>query len=471
MLDTLKDNFAGRLTIFGLDCFFSFSEGYSLKIMPKTEEAELLKEKCKEREYNFDSLGWLYGTDDNGYDVAFCLSERQMPIAFYKGTLTFVVDVILQTLNSGHDERKDLKGFTAIDFTGNAVNAVFNPKTAIDRESDDRYRIIWLPTEKFAKVFATELKGVKCELIFSVVIDRQDFTLDNTDLGELRSVIRLEFEERQDLSMIETSWQAVCTLLTFCVGQLNVTNLRVGLWDEKRKIGIAGFENLIRCRINSVKVESVEFSYPGWYRIHLDYLGEKVAALFELLNDRDKKPILGFLPRDNYDILVDRNKVRDLCTSLEVEYEYGEGASPDPQVVLLVNELKCAVKNFRITNPKAFDDEDRFYSYVFGALEHIRLPAAAKLWRVYTKYGEIIAEEIKWSTMTPVNFSESQTRKDIGLIVRIRNDITHSTGFTEAEIPNAIYFRLKLAVYCSILERAGYSLQEIAAIMKQYFER
>ena len=71
--------------------------------------------------------------------------------------------------------------------------------------------------------------------------------------------------------------------------------------------------------------------------------------------------------------------------------------------------------------------------------------------------------------MTPINFSELQTKKDIGWIVRIRNNITHSTEFTEAEIPNAIYFRLKLAVYCSILERSEYSLEEIADIMNKYF--
>jgi hypothetical protein len=471
MLDMIKDNFAGRVTLFGLDCFFAFSDGYSLKIIPKTEEIEVLKGKCKEWGNNFDTLGWLYGVDNNGYDVAFGLYKQQSPVTCYEGALTFVVDIVQQTLNGEHYERKDLKGFTSIDFTGNAVAAIFNPKTAIDRENKDRHRIIWLPVEKYAKAYATELNGKRCNLIFTVIIDRQDLTIDNIDLGKMHSVIRLEFEERQDLLMIEPCWQAVCTLLSFCVGQYNVADLRVGLWDEKRKVNIAGFESPIYCRINNDKVKSVEVQHPAYYRFQADYLGDKMGRLFKVLNDKNTMPILSFLPKNNYDIFIDRNKIRDLCTALEVEYKYGEGVTPDPQVVSLVNALKSAVTKFRATNPRVFDDEERFYSYVFGALEHIRLPAATKLWHVYCKYSETIAKEIKWGAMTPFNCSETQTKKDIGWIVRIRNDITHSSEFTEAEIPNAIYARLRLAVYCSILERSGYPLEEIANIMNKYSGR
>lgn len=468
MLDMIKDNFIGRVMLFGLDCFFAFSDGYSLKIIPKVEEIEVLKGKYKEWGNNFDSLDWLYGIDNNGYDVAFGLYKQQSSVTYYKGTLIFIVDIVQQTLNSVSYKQKDLKGFTTIDFTGNAIAAVFNPKTAIDRENTNRNRIIWLPVEKYARAYATELNGKRCNLIFTVIIDRQALTLDNADLGNMHSVIRLEFEERQDLSMIEVCRQAVCTLLSFCVGQFNVTDLQVGLWDIKRKVSIAGFESPIHCRINSDKVESVEFLYPAYYRFQANYLGDKMGCLFKVLNDNKTKPILSFLPQNNYVISVDRNKVRDLCTALEVEYKYGEGTTPDPRVDSLVNDLKSTVKNFRATNPKIFDDEDRFYNYVCGALENIRLPAAIKLWHVYRKYGVIIVKEIKRMTTKPINCSESQTRIDIAWIVKIRNNITHSTRFTEAEIPNVIYTRLRLAVYCSILERSGYSLEEIADIMNKY---
>lgn len=209
MLNTIKDSFAGHLTIFGIDCFFVFSNGYSLKIIPKAEDIELLNAKCKERGYKFDSLGWIHAVDDWGYDVTFLLSERQMPMCYHKNTLTLITDIILQTSNSKRFDGqylydyKDLKGFTAIDFTGNTVNAVFSPKAAIKKDDIADNRIEWLPTVKYAKSFPTELNGAECNLIFSVIVDRHDLSLNITDLGELHSVIRLEFDERQNLSMMK----------------------------------------------------------------------------------------------------------------------------------------------------------------------------------------------------------------------------------------------------------------------------
>jgi hypothetical protein len=475
MLKIIKDSFAGHLTIFGIDCFFAFSNGYSLKIIPKAEDIELLNAKCKERGYNFDSLGWIHAVDDCGNDIAFLLSERQMPMCYHKNTLTLITDIILQTSNfKGFDgqylyDYRDLKGFTAMDFTGNAVNAVFSPKAAIKNDDIADNRIEWLPTVKYAKSFSTELDGTKCNLIFSVIVDRHDLSVDTIDLGELHSVIRLEFDERQNLSMIETCWQAVCALLSFCVGQFNVTDVRVGLWDENKKIGIAGFESLIHCKINNDKVEGVEYRYPPYYRFQLEYFGDKLGSLFKLLNCKETKPMLNFLPRTNIDYSVDRNKIRDLCTALEVEFDYHKEELSDPVVAALVDKLKEVVKDFKNENPGVLDNST--YDYVHGSLGLISSPAKEKLWRVYSRYAAIIAEEIKLAAMTPVDCIESQTRKDIGWLVKVRNRITHSVGFTESEIPNAIYARLKIAVYCSVFERSGFSLQETSDIIKKYFGR
>lgn len=475
MINIIKDSFAGHLTIFGIDCFFAFSDGYSLKIIPKTEDVELFKAKCKERTYNFDSLGWIQAVDDWGYDVAFLLSERQIPMCYHENTLTLITDIVLQTSNIKDIDGKylyrykDLKGFTAIDFTGNAVDSVFSPKIAIKKDGGTDNCIEWLPVEKYARSFPIEISGSKCNLIFTVIVDRYDLSADTTNLGDLCSVVRLEFNERQDLSMIETCWQAVCTLLAFCVGQYNVTDVRVGLWDEKEKIGIAGFESLIHCKINNDKVEGVEYRYPAFYRFQADYFGEKLGSLFKLLNYKETKPIVSFLPRTNTDNSVDRNKIRDLCTALEVEFDYHKEEIADPGVTVLIDRLKGVVKDFKKENPGVLDDST--YDYIHGSLGLISLPAKEKLWRVYSRYAVVINEEIKWAIMPPINCTELQTRKDIGWLVKLRNNITHSVGLTEAEIPNIIYARLKIAVYCSVLERSGYSLQEISDIMKKYFGR
>jgi len=135
----------------------------------------------------------------------------------------------------------------------------------------------------------------------------------------------------------------------------------------------------------------------------------------------------------------------------------------------LVDKLKVVVREFKKENPSVLDDST--YDYIHGSLGLISSPAKEKIWRVYSRYASIIDEEIKWATMLPINCTESQTRKDIGWLVKVRNAITHSVVFTDLEIPNAIYARFKMAVYCSVLERSGYTLQEVSNIIKKYFGR
>lgn len=473
MQNTINGNFVGRLTIFGFDCFFALLDGYDLKIVPKTEDIELFNATCKEREYNFDSLGWIKAVDERGYDVAFLLSDRQGFMCYRENMLALTTDIILQTTNVRDSDGqylydyKDLEGFTAIDFTGDAVNAIFSPKIAIQKYDFSNNHIELLPVKEYAKNFSTELNGVKCNLIFTVIVDRASFFDSNTEFGKLHSVLRLEFNERQDLSMIENCWQGVCTLLAFCLGRYNVTDINIGLWDTKGKIGTTNFESLIHCKMNNDKIEGGEYKYLNHYHFQVEYLGEKIGSLFHLLNNEKTKPILSFMPRTNIDNNVDQSKIRDLCTALEVEYDYHNENEFDSALSQLVDELKVVVKNYKEKNPEMI--ETSTYDYIIGSLNHISLPARNKLWYVYSRYAPIIDERINRGIMLHIKCDEVQTKKDIGWFVKLRNNITHSAGFMETEIPNAIYSRLKIAVYCSVLERAAYSMQDISNIIKKYF--
>ena len=473
----IEKNCSGLLTIWGINCTFSFSEGYLLEIRPIEAEAESFRNKCYERKGNFDSIGWIHGQSTQEYDIAFFPSEQQGPLCYYKGTLTLVISIVLQAYNiKGFDGNylypfKDLQGFNAIDFLGNPVDAIFPPKAAIKKSTIKDRRIEWLPYAEYAKEFETIIHGVACKLIFTIMIDREDLDLECASLGTIHSIIRLEFSERQDLSMIEPCWQAVCTFLSFCVGQNNVTNLNIALWDEERAPGMADFFGNIACSINCDQLEDIRALYPAYYRFQINSLGEKVGSLFQLLNDVEKRPILGFLPRTNSDRAVDRNKIRELCTALEVEYDYRKEELSDQWINELVVQLKETVKLFRQTNPDKIDDNEN--SYINSSISAISRPARKKLLRVFNRYKSIIdkyADHFRPLTFAyQTNTSDEATKMDIGWIVRTRNSITHSAGITDTVIPNRIYDRLKTSVFCSILERTGYSMEDIESIIEKYF--
>lgn len=474
----IEKNCSGLLTIWGIKCTFSFSEGYLLEIRPVEAEAEAFKDKCQELKNNYDSLDWIHGQTSREYDVAFLPSERQGSLCYFMGTLTLVISIVLQTRNfKGSDGQylyayKDLQGFNAIDFMGNAVDLIFPPKAAIKRSAIKDHRIEWLPYTESGREYDTIIQGVACKLIFTILIDREDLDLESTSLGTIRSTIRLAFSERQDLSMIEPCWQAICTFLSFCVGQYNVTNLDIGLWDEEKNPGMLNFFGNIACAINDDKGEDIRIVYPAYYRFQINSLGEKIGLLFHLLNDVEGRPILGFLPRKNTDITVDRNKIRDLCTALEVEYDYRKEELSDSWINELVVQLKETVKQFRQTNPDKIDDNEN--SYINSSISAISRPARKKLLRIFNRYKSIIDKyadlfrPLVFSYQT--NTSDEATEKDIGWIVKTRNSITHSAGITDTVIPNRIYDRLKISVFCSILERASYSMAEIETIIEKYFQ-
>ena len=467
--NSIKSVLTGNIEFWDMDCQFVFSEGYLLKVKPNIDEKASFEDKCKETKGNYDNIGWLYGKSDSDHEVAFLLSERQF-FCYNKGTLTFVVDVVLDVLNiktaDGNYlyEYCDLHGFTAIDFAGKAVDAVFPPKLVINRNSGNKNVIEWLPCSEYAREFDVEIENKPCKLIFSTVVDRQDMEMETNGLGSIHSIIRLEFTERQHISMILDCWKAISTFLTFCVGQYNVTNYDIGLWDEKKDVGKLDLFGQISCKINNDKKEDIVTRYPGYHRFLIESLGEKTGELFRILADKEKRPILDYLQRTNSDFSVTRDKIRDLCTAFEVEYDYWKYSLSDPNIDALVEKLKETIEKYKNDNPETIDKNG--YSYINSSVSVISRPARKKIQCIYSKYSEIIDKH----KSKQVDVSAEATEKDIGWIVKVRNNITHSTGITETQIPNTIFFRLKLALFCSVFERAGYSLEEIKTLVDDYFE-
>lgn len=321
-----SENFKGFLIIWGIKCTFSFVNGYSLEIRPDSSVEESFRVKCEEFHENFDKLDWIYGTNTWGENVSFRPSAQQGPFSYFKGMLSLIIDIFLIGYDSDSLEKiadiPILEKFNAIDFCGDSVDSVFSPKYVLKRDPCGRDKIEWYPVTECAKTFKSTICGFPCTIIFTVFVDRKDCTYDTTSLGKLQSILRIEFETPQSISLIEECWQATCYFLSFCTGHFNVTDLEVSLWDKETSIGIYGAPGTVKCQINSEKVENIEFQGIPYNRFQVDWLGERVGQLFELIGYVGSRPRLGFLPRTNVDFNVDSHKIRDICTAFEVEYEF-----------------------------------------------------------------------------------------------------------------------------------------------------
>lgn len=112
--------------------------------------------------------------------------------------------------------------------------------------------------------------------------------------------------------------------------------------------------------------------------------------------------------------------------------------------------------------------------YIHSSLSVISWPLRKKIFCIYSRYKNIIekhtADMFLHTAANRIDTSTEATEKDIGWIVKTRNNVTHSIGHTDSIIPNLIYNRLTIALFCSLLERTGYSIEEISQIIRSYFE-
>lgn len=327
--------------------------------------------KCKELEGNFDNLDWIYGLSNWGENVAFRPAKSQGPFSYIKGTLSLIVDIVLCSYCSKDSKEankgEELHRFNAIDFCGESIDAIFSPKCIFESITITENKIEWSSVEDYAKSFKTIIGKIPCALIFTVFVDRKDIDRDETSLGTLRSILRLEFEEPQDVSLIEECWQSACYFLTFCTGHFNVSDFRISLWDEKKPIGTYGAPGVIDCQINSTTVENIKYTGQPYNRFQVSWLNDKVGRLFELIACKDSRPRLGFLPRTNTDIDVDSHEVRELCTAFEVEYQLREKEFEPDEPKELVEILKKTIRDYKKNHSGELSED------IYNSVVHLTL--------------------------------------------------------------------------------------------------
>lgn len=108
-----------------------------------------------------------------------------------------------------------------------------------------------------------------------------------------------------------------------------MANLQISLWDTGNRVGIFNWPGMIDCRVNSGEDDNIQFCGIPYNRLQIDWLGDKTGQLFKLIGDENSRPVLSFLPKKNAERLIDRNKIRDLCTAFEVEYDARKAEFPD----------------------------------------------------------------------------------------------------------------------------------------------
>lgn len=171
----------------------------------------------------------------------------------------------------------------------------------------------------------------------------------------------------------------------------------------------------------------------------------------------------GFLPKDDHDaMLMNNKKIREICSALECEMEHAKYLRPDqnPDFDSLIRRIKEFIKEHRKSEESL---PAKTYDFMFGSIKHWNFSLADKIWAMYQRYENALLQK------TISALRHMLRREDIDIFVKYRNNLTHGSAMIIGQDVAEIAFILINMISCCILERIGFSLDEIARIVEMGF--
>lgn len=463
----IENSFCGVLDLLesgcGFDSHFSV-DGNIVTIIPLTEEAY---HKVYELSYNDGSNEkdhWIYGYTEDNSAIAI-LQKTYLRTGLSTGIDLSAAKFFSPLIIKGSKPYiTSVNTFDVIEFYGGVMDKLHTPGLAIESDCKSgliKYRDSTIYTSKHEIM----LDDVHMWVVNTIK------TLISIETGEvpdlknsIHSALRFEFESPQSLDTIQKYYSYAMNLFQFCTGRLNVhTEIRL----YKNQFNDPIFVNLID-GFPDYADDVINFTQV----IRLNFLGEKLPDLFRLLNNEDEMPYLLFLPSRNGNAnKVLYTDVNDLCIAFEREYARQKNeASEDKKKA--ARELAEKLTKDIDSVENCPDDVKRKAKNILNAqLKAFSPSLKEKIIFFYEKYGAELKSIVEIRDHDKLGISEFYTdcdfKKMIGKFIEIRNRASHAG--VQWNGGEKIFTHLKILVYYSALERAGFSVEYISMMLSGLF--
>lgn len=273
------------------------------------------------------------------------------------------------------------------------------------------------------------------------------------NLGTFNSYIRFTFEKAQSLSGIEKYYILARKLVAILTGQNNVsfeTNL------SQRNIEGRYFETAV-CKI----FDSYEnYSKRKWHNvIPIQNVLEYIPNLIDKIIYDEADALLMLLPEDNrYTDRISITNIQDLCTALEVAYEWEEIEREKDQLVEeLKKDIKKTIRGF-LENHNNIDVYKE--TTIKSAFDYLDFTLKNRIFTLYSENRDVVdAVVTKWAL-------PSLDIENIGSFVNLRNNKTHSGKFEWGESAQ-LYTALFALVYASFFKHVGMPVELAKTLLLQ----
>ena len=267
--------------------------------------------------------------------------------------------------------------------------------------------------------------------------------------------LRLDFEEDQPISSVETHYKYVNQLISFMTHnrENHIESIYIVPCDDQ--LQGAKKQCLVHIRDNDIAKPHNDVC------LSFDYLGNSVSMLLQLIyNNSEEKPTysLGFIPRNKSDKVVTDETVRAVASALECEFD------ADNELTLpVIPELADLCENVR-EKVRAFQREHKGNDSISNDLFNM-IYGDIKRWNGTTR-EEIIALFNKYRSYMDNYFAFEATidEKDIGAFVKYRNDISHGNYRVMNSQIRKTTLAMKVLVYLSLLHRSGVPYEQLNGV-------
>lgn len=400
--------------------------------------------------------------------------ERMIAIArngkFYAGSLStwarFATPLIIRASGNGDGYfgwlTEEWYKFHAITFWGGNINALYNPELAVEPLdvkaliNFGNREIKMRPWKDYSLSKEFEAYGEKVTMTISV---RGGENTENHSgaysLGTLNSYIRFTFEKAQSFSEIEKYYILARKLVAILTGQNNVS---FETYLSQRNPENKYFETGV-CKI----FDSYE-NYSARKRhnvIPIYNVLEYIPNLIDKIINDDVGGLLMLLPEDNrYVSRISIANIQDLCTALEVAYEWNKKKREKDQ---LVEELKKDIKKTISGFLESHKDIDVYKeTTIKSAFDYLDFTLKNRIFTLYSENRDMVdAVVAKWA-LPPVDIV------NISSFVNLRNNKTHSGKFEWGESAN-LYTALFALVYACFFKHAGIPVDLAKHLLLQIF--
>lgn len=464
----IEDCFCGYVSIDGKAFAYSFSDQMVTLLPALNNSSRRYKafEKINNRDIKLPEF--IYGEDNNAQIAFMRTRDFSHSNSIFVPSLRFSPPLIIKAAGNADGFYNSLSekwnNFHAITFWSGNINAIYDPQIAIARQKNDQLpqdgvtEIKTRPWNEYTRTVDFVIDEQRVTLTVSVCLSDENYGKAKNDaclLGELHTFIRFSFVNSQNFSCIEKYYLIARKLIAFLTMQNNVT-FYMYLSQRNAK------GQFVRSAICKAFDGYDNYAKRNRYRvIPLNSIFDCLPSLIEKISSKQLDTLLSVLPDNNHNInKVSISNVQDLCTALEVVYDWGkQKRSKDA----LIEELKKQIKKTISCFMSDYSELDVYNeSTISSAFQYLDYTLKDKIETLYQESKETVDIISKKRSLPYL------TKENITAFVKLRNRKTHGGMFEWGESAE-IYPVLLALAYISVFNSIGLSRDTINKIIIQNF--